>query len=291
MGQKIGPIFMIIVLLLIALYTALYTVDQTDQAILIQLGKPIGGTISAGLHIKIPFIQKVVIFENRLLDYDALTTEILSADKKNLKVDKYAKWRIVDPLKFYKTVRDIEGALLRLDDIIDSEVRMELGRHMMIDIISKPRANIMDAVRKRSDAWAQNYGVSVIDVRIKRIDLHHKNQAAVYERMRAERERQAKKYRSEGQGEALKIKAIADREKALILAEAHRKAEVIRGQADAEATRIYAEAFEQDPEFFDLMRTLEASCKALDDNAIFVISPEHEFLRFMKKSGANLGPD
>lgn len=291
MGQKIGPIFMIIVLLLIALYTALYTVDQTDQAILIQLGKPIGGTISAGLHIKIPFIQKVVIFENRLLDYDAPTTEILSADKKNLKVDKYAKWRIVDPLKFYKTVRDIEGVLLRLDDIIDSEVRMELGRHRMIDIISKPRTNIMDAVRKRSDAWAQNYGVSVIDIRIKRIDLHHKNQAAVYERMRAERERQAKKYRSEGQGEALKIKAIADREKALILAEAHRKAEVIRGQADAEATRIYAEAFEQDPEFFDLMRTLEASRKALDDNAIFVISPEHEFLRFMKKSGANLGPD
>jgi membrane protease subunit HflC len=291
MGQKIGPIFMIIVLLLIALYTALYTVDQTDQAILIQLGKPIGGTISPGLHIKIPFIQKVVILENRLLDYDALTTEILSADKKNLKVDKYAKWRIVDPLKFYKTVRDIEGALLRLDDIIDSEIRMELGRHMMIDIISKPRADIMDAVRKRSDAWAQNYGISVIDVRIKRIDLHQENQAAVYERMRTERDRQAKKYRSEGQGEALKIKAIADRERAVILAEAHRKAEVIRGQADAEATRIYAEAFEQDPEFFDLMRTLEASRKALDDNAIFIMSPEHEFLRFMKKSGANLGPD
>jgi membrane protease subunit HflC len=291
MGQKVGPILMIIVLLLIALFSAFYIVDQTEQAILVQLGKPISGTLAPGLHIKIPFIQKIIVFDKRLLDYDALPAEMLSADKKNLKLDIYAKWRIVDPLKFYKTVRNIDGALLRLDDIIDSEIRMELGRHMMIDIISKPRAKIMDEVQKRSNVWAENYGISVIDVRIKRIDLPHENRQAVYERMRTERDRQAKKYRAEGQGEALKIKAAADREKTIILAEARRKAQVLRGQGDAEATRIYAEAFGQDPEFFNLVRTLEASRKALDDKTIFVMSPENEFLRFMKQSGADFGPD
>jgi membrane protease subunit HflC len=291
MGQKVGPILIITVLLLIALFSAFYTVDQTEQAILVQLGKPISGTLAPGLHIKIPFIQKVIVFDKRLLDHDALPAEMLSADKKNLKLDIYTKWRIVDPLKFYKTVRNIDGARLRLDDIIDSEIRMELGRHMMIDIISKPRAEIMDEVKKRSNVWAENYGISVIDVRIKRVDLPHENRQAVYERMRTERDRQAKKYRSEGQAEALKIKATADREKTIILAEAHRKAQVIRGQGDAEATRIYAEAFGQDPEFFNLIRTLEAYRKALDDKTIFVMSPENEFLQFMKNSGANFGPD
>ena len=291
MGQKVGPILIIIVLLLIALFSAFYTVDQTEQAILVQLGRPISEKITPGLHIKIPFIQKIIVFDRRLLDYDASPAEILSADKKNLKVNIYAKWRIVDPLKFYMTVRNINGALIRLDDIIDSEIRMELGRHMMIDIISKPRAEIMGEVKKRSNEWAENYGISVIDVRIKRIDLPHENRQAVYERMRAERDRQAKKYRSEGQEEALKIKAVADREKTVILAEARRKAQVIRGQGDAEAARIYAQAFEQDTEFFNLMRTLEASRKALDEKTIFVMSPEFEFLRFMKKSGAKFDDD
>jgi membrane protease subunit HflC len=291
MGQKAGPVLMIIVLLLIALFSAFYIVDQTEQAILVQLGKPISGTLTPGLHIKIPFIQKVIVFDKRLLGYDAPPAEMLSADKNNLKLDIYAKWRIADPLKFYKTVRNIDGALLRLDDTIDSEIRMELGRHLMIDIISKPRAKIMDEVKKRSNVWAENYGIGVIDVRIKRIDLPLENRQAVYERMRAERDRQAKKYRSEGREEALKIKAAADREKAIILAEARRKAQVLRGQGDAEATRIYAEAFEQDREFFNLIRTLEASRKALSDKTIFVMSPDYELLRFIKRSGANLGTD
>jgi membrane protease subunit HflC len=291
MGQKIGPILTIIVLLLIALYSAFYTVDQSEQAILVQLGSPAGGTIGPGLHIKIPLIQKIVFFERRLLGYDTTPAEILSADKKNLEVTNYAKWKIVDPLKFYTTVRDMTGALLRLGDIIDSEVRMELGRHVMSDIISKPRADIMDPVKERSDKWAQNFGIRIVDVRIKRINLPEENRQAVYERMQTERERQAKKYRSEGQGEALKVKAAADRERTIILAEADRNAQVLRGQGDAEAARIYAEAYEQDPGFFDFTRTLEASRKALDDKTTLVISPDYEFLRFMKKSGAKLGPE
>jgi membrane protease subunit HflC len=291
MGQKVGPVLIVIVLLLGALYSSVYTVDQTERAVLVQLGRPADETIGPGLHIKIPIIQKIIHFENRLLDYDVPRTEILSADKKYLTIESYAKWRVVDPLKFYTTMRDIEGALLRLGDVIDSEIRMELGRRMMIDILSKPRIDMMDAVKKRSNEWARNCGISVIDVRIKRIDLPPQNQQAVYARMKAERDRQARQYLAEGQEEAIKIKAAADSERTIILAEAYRKADWIRGQGDAEAARIYAEAFAQDPEFFDFTRTLEASRNALQDQSILVISPEYEFLRFMKKSGAKFGED
>ena len=291
MGQKVGPVLIIIVLLLGALYSSFYTVDQTERAVLVQLGRPSEETIGPGLHIKIPIIQKIILFENRLLDYDAPRTEIFSADKKNLTIESYAKWRVVDPLKFYTSVGDIKGALLRLGDVIDSEIKMELGRRMMIDILAKPRTDMMDAVKKRSNEWARNCGISVVDVRIKRIDLPPQNQQAVYARMKAERDRQARQYLAEGQEEAIKIKAAADSEKTVILAEAYRKADSIRGQGDAEAARIYAKAFAQDPEFFDLTRTLEASRKALQDQTILVISPEYEFLRFMKKSGAKFGED
>ncbi|UCD82339.1 MAG: protease modulator HflC [Desulfobacterales bacterium] len=286
MGQKSGPILLIIALLLAALYASFYVVDQTEQAILIQVGEPIGETIGPGLHIKIPIIQQVVIFENRLLDYVAAPAEMLTADKKSLKLNTYAKWRITDPLKFYKTVRDIGGGLARLGDMIDSEIRMELGRYVMIDILFKSRSEILEALRKRCDEGAQAYGMRVIDVRIKRIDLPPENQQAVYARMRAERGREAKKYRSEGQEQALGIRATADRDRTIILAEAQRKAQAIRGQGDAEAARIYAEAFGQDPEFFELTRTLQATRKALDDKTILMISPDYEFLKFMKKSGA-----
>lgn len=291
MGQKAGPVLIIIVLLLGALYSSFYTVDQTERAVLVQLGRPAEETIGPGLHIKIPIIQKIIPFDNRLLDYDAPRTEIFTADKKNLTIESYAKWRVVDPLKFYTTVRDIEGAQLRLGDVIDSEIKMEFGRRTMIDILAKPRTDMMNAVKKRSGEWARNCGISVVDARIKRIDLPLQNQQAVYARMKAERDRQARQYLAEGQEEAIKIRAAADSERTVMLAEAYRKADSIRGQGDAEAARIYAEAFAQDPEFFDLMRTLEASRKALQDQTILVISPEYEFLRFMKKSGAKLGGD
>jgi membrane protease subunit HflC len=291
MGQRIGPILIVIALLLSALYTSFYTVEQIESAILIQLGQPAEKTIEPGLHIKIPFIQKIIFFDNRLLNYDAPRAEILSADKKNLIIKNFAKWRIENPLKFYQTMRDMDGALLRLGDVIDSEIRLELGRHVMIDILSKPRADIMDAVKQRINKWAQNGGLSVVDVRIKRIDLPPENQEAVYARMKAERDRIAGQYRAEGQEAALMIKAAADSERAILLAEAHRKAQVIKGQGDAEAARIYAEAFSQDPEFFDFMRTIEASRNALGDKTILMMSPDNELLRYMKKSGAEFGDD
>jgi membrane protease subunit HflC len=168
---------------------------------------------------------------------------------------------------------------------------MELGRYVMIDILTEARAEILAAVRARCDEWARNYGISVVDVRIKRIDLPPENQQAVYARMRAERDRQAKKYRSEGQEAAIGIRATADRERTIILAEAYRKAHTIQGQGDAEAARIFAAAFEQDPEFFDFIRTLEASRKALANDTMLVMSPQSELLRFMKESGAKFEDD
>jgi membrane protease subunit HflC len=286
MGQKIGPILLLIALLLIALNSAFYTVDQSEHALVLQLGKPVREKVGPGLHIKIPFIQEVIYFESRLLDYDAAPAEILTADKKNVRVASYAKWRIVNPLDFYNTLRSMEGALLRLDDIIYAEIRMELGRHTMVDILSRHRRDIMDAITKRSDAYALKYGISVVDVRIKRADLPRENENAVYGRMKAERERQAREYRSEGREEAVKIKAGAEEERAVILAEAYRKAQVIQGEGDAKATQIYAGAYGQDPDFFNLLRTLETSRKALKDNTVLVVSPEYEFLQFMKSSGA-----
>lgn len=284
MGKKIGPAIVVIIVLLFVLGSVFFTVDETMQAIVLQLGKPVGGIKGPGIHLKIPFIQDVNYFEKRLLDYDAAPAEILTADKKNLVVDNYAKWNIIDPLKFYKTVKNVQGAQARLDDIIYAELRVELGRHIMSDIITTLRSDIMTSVTERSNNKAKDYGISVRDVRMKRADLPQENERAVFGRMRTERERQAKKYRSEGQEESIKIQAAADRERTIILAEAYRKAEILKGEGDAEATRIYAESFGQDPEFFQFTRSLETYRNALDPNTTVVLSPDDEFLKYFKQS-------
>lgn len=284
MGKKFAPIIVLIVAVLIGVNAAFFVVDQTQQAIIVQLGKPVGEVKGPGLHFKIPFIQEVILFENRILDYDAAPAEILTKDKKNLVVDNYAKWRIVDPLKFYKSVRNINGALARLDDIVYAELRVELGRQNMSDIISKLRSQLMEVVTKASDQSAREYGISVVDVRIKRADLPKENERAVFGRMRTERERQAKRYRSEGQEAALKIRAEADREKTIILAEAYRQSQELRGVGDAEAARIYADAYNQDPEFYSFVRSLESYRKAIDEKTTLVMSQEDEFLKYLTNS-------
>jgi membrane protease subunit HflC len=284
MGKKLGPAIVVIIVLLFVLGSVFFTVDETMQAIVLQLGKPVGGVRGPGLHLKIPFVQDVNYFEKRLLDYDASPAEILTADKKNLVVDNYAKWNITDPLKFYKTVKNIQGAQARLDDIIYAEIRVELGRHIMSDIITTVRSDIMARVTERSDKKAKDYGISVRDVRMKRADLPQENERAVFGRMRTERERQAKKYRSEGQEESIKIQAEADKERTIILAEAYRKSQILKGEGDAEATRIYAESFGQDLEFFEFTRSLETYRNALDPNTTVVLSPDDEFLKYFKKS-------
>ncbi|MFH1139662.1 MAG: protease modulator HflC [Pseudomonadota bacterium] len=284
MNRKFGIIVTAAVIGLAVLNSAFFIVDQTKQAIVVQLGNPVGGVKGPGLHFKIPIIQEVIFFENRILNYDAAPAEILTEDKKNLVVDNYAKWRITNPLVFYKAVRNVGGALQRLDDIIFAELRVELGRHPMIQIISQKRSILMEAVTKRSDDKARAYGISVLDVRIKRADLPKENERAVFGRMRTERERQAKKYRSEGQEAALKLRSEADREKTVILAEAYRKSQELRGLGDAEATRVYAEAYNLDAEFFNFQRSLEAYRTSFDSGTTMILSPRDEFLQYMDNS-------
>ena len=284
MNKKITSALIIVIVLIIAVNMTIFTVDQTEQAIVVMLGKPVGDVRGPGLHFKLPIVQEVIYFENRLLEYDAAPAEILTEDKKTLMLDNYSRWRIADPLLFYKTVKNIPGAQSRLDDIIYAQLRVELGRHPLTDIVSKVRSDVMERVTARSKKIAVEYGIDVVDVRIKRADLPPENENAVYGRMRAERERQAKKYRSEGQEESLKIKAEADKDRTIILAEAYEKSETIKGEGDAEALKIYADAFGKDITFFSFLKTLEANEKSMKDNTTLVLSPQSEFLQYLDKS-------
>lgn len=284
MKKSMYAVGIAIVVLLIVINAAFYTVDQTEDTIIVQLGKPVRVVLEPGLHIRIPFIQQITYFDNRILEYDAAPAEILTEDKKNLVVDNYSKWKIKAPLKFYKTVRNELGAQSRLDDIIYSQLRVELGLHTLHEIVSELRYDIMKKVTIKSNTIAQDYGIEVVDVRIKRADLPPENERYVFERMKAERERQAKKYRSEGQEEALKVRAGADKEKTIILAEAYKTAEQSRGDGDAKAIKIYAQAFKQDPEFYSFIRSLDAYKKSLKKGTVMVLSPDLEFFKYLKSS-------
>ena len=274
----------IVVLLIILGSSAFYTVDQTEYALVIELGKPVRVVKEPGLHLKIPFIQNVTYFERWLLIYDSSASEIVTKDKKKLVVDNYAQWRVVDPLKFYQTVRNEIGAQARLDDIIFSKLREELGKHDLADIVAKTRASLMEEVTRKSDDAVRDFGIKIVDVRIKRADLPPENEKAVYGRMKAEREREAKRYRSEGEEKALEIRAMAEKEKTIILSEAARKSQVLRGEGDAIATKIYAEAFSKDADFFDFLRSMESYKRSFKKGDILILSPESEYLRYIKES-------
>ena len=280
--KKMAPILIVLFVLLVGVTQSFFTVFETQKAIVLQLGKPTGETIAPGLHFKLPFMQNVIFFDARILEYDAQPAEILTSDKKTLVVDNYSKWRIANPLHFYRTVRTIAGGQARLDDIVYSQLREALGRHSLTEIVSGKRGFIMEQVTKNSSRRLAEYGIEVVDVRIKRTDLPPENERAIYGRMRAERERTAKQYRSEGQEEAAKIRSTANRERTVILAEAKRKAEVLRGDGDAAATAVYANALEQGPEFYSFKRSMEAYQRSFGSNTKILLTPEDPFLKFMR---------
>ena len=259
-----------------------FIVDVTQTAIVVQLGKPVRTVIEPGLQFKIPFIQNVIHFDKRLLDYDTTSQDVITQDKKTLLLDNFAKWRIKDPLKVYEAFQTQQAALGRLDDIIYSELRVELGRHDLVEIVSTARSKIMETVTARANVKAAAYGIELDDVRIKRADLPEQNEKAVFTRMEAEREREAKRYRSEGAEEAQKIRSEAEKEREIILAEAYKISQTNMGEGDAKAFRIYAQAYQNDVEFFEFMRTMEAYKKALDKETTLVLSPDSEFLKYLK---------
>ena len=266
----------------ILLQQSLFIVQQTQQALVIQLGHPLDKVYRPGLHMKLPFIQNVVYFDARILDYDARPAEALTSDLKSMVLDNYARWKIVDPLRFYRTMRTEANAQARLDAVIYSQIRAHIGRHTLTEVVNDKRTAIMDSVTEKTSQQMNEFGIKIVDVRIKRTDLPAENQRAIFDRMRAERERQATQYRSEGAEESTKIRSEADKERALILAEANKTSQVLRGEGDAEAARIYAEAFSKSPEFFSFQRGLEALRKSLGENTRMVLTPDSPLLQPIK---------
>ena len=281
MSKKAIAVTILVIFILVGMKGALFTVDEREQAIILQLGKHVRTIQEPGLYFKVPLVQNVLRFEDRILEYDASAAKIITADKKHLMVDNYARWKIIDPLKFYETVRNEFGAQARLDDIVFSEIREELARHTLTEVVSLRREMLMDRVAEQCDQKAREYGIQVIDVRIKRADLPREVTHSVYARMQAERERIAKKYRSEGEEEAVKIRAKADRERTILLAESYRKAEILRGAGDARAIKIYARAFGKDPEFYSFLRTLEVYRKSLAEGTTIVLSSDSELFQYL----------
>jgi len=277
-------LIVIISLLLIVVYTTVFTVDERQQVVILQLGKPVRTITDPGLNFKLPApFQNAVTFDDRLLEYDVAPEEVLSKDKKTLIVDNYVRWKIKDPLLFLQTVQAIPNAVTRLDDIVYSELRRELGTHNMSEIITETREEIMDIVTKASDTATDPYGIEVVDVRIKRVDLPRENEESIYARMEAERKRQANKFRSEGEEEAQKIRAATDKDKTIILANSYKEAEEIRGDGEARALEIYANAFSKDADFYEFMRTLEAYKKVIDGKTTLVLPADSKLFKTLNE--------
>lgn len=272
----------LLILGVVALFalSTIIIVDETEQMVILQFGKPVRTLKDPGLNWKLPApFQTSNSFEKRLLEYDVPPEEILSRDKKSLIIDNYVRWRITDPLLFLQTVKAIPTAKTRLDDIVYSELRQELGTHDMVEIITENRELIMDKVTIASNEETSKYGIEVVDVRIRRVDLPQENEASIYARMEAERKRQANKFRSEGEEEAQKIRAATDRDKTVLLADAYKEAQEIRGEGEAKALDIYANSFSKSPDFYEFIRTLETYEKIIDDKTTLVLPIDSKLLK------------
>jgi membrane protease subunit HflC len=271
--------------------SALFTVHQTQQALVLQFGNPKRIITEPGLHVKIPFIQNAIYIDRRVLDYDAISEEVILGDQKRLVVDAFARYRIVDPLRFYQSVGTEAVFRGRINTILDASLRKALGEVPLFTVLSEDRSELMQRIRDQANVEARQFGIDVIDVRIKRADLPAENSQAIYRRMQTEREREAKELRAQGAEMAQRIRARADRERVVLLAEARKEAQIARGEGDGEAVRIFAEAFGQDIDFFSFYRSMQAYRGALgDDNTSFVLSPDSEFFRYFGSSSPALPP-
>ena len=283
MSRNLSKTGVIIALLAVGtIFLSTYIVDKTQYAIEILLGDPVDIVMEPGLNFKLPFVSRIIFMENRLQDYDADPGAVFTKDKKEMKVDTYSKWRVSDPLKFYETVRTTNGAHARLDDIIYSQTREVLGQHTLIEIVSGNRKEIREGITLRSRKNAEKFGIEILDVRIKRADLPEQNSQAVFGRMNAERRRQAKLYRSEGEEESLKIRSDADRERVEIIAEAKKINEETRGGADAEATKIYADAYQKDTDFFKFLRSHDVYRDSLQEGTTLLMDAQSKFFKYLR---------
>ena len=272
------------VIAIVILSSSMFVVNMTQSAIVLELSKPKETIVEPGLYFKIPFFLRVRYFSNQLLDNDSSPAEVITKDKKNLLLDNFTMFRIIDPLKFLETVRGEQGARARLDDIVYSELRVEIGQHNLTSIVTGTRDAIMAKVTTEANKKAAEYGLEVIEVRIKRTDLPPEIANSIFNRMRTERERIAMEYRSEGKEEATKIRAETDKEKTILVAEAYKKEQTIRGEGDGMSTKIYADAFNKDPKFYSFMRSMEAYKQSLKTDTTLLMSEDSDFLGFLNKS-------
>jgi len=278
---------------LLLVYLTFYTTRETEFALITQFGRPVRTVVNAGLHVKWPF-QSILRFDRRLRVYNPRPAEFLTRDKKNLVIENYVAWRIEDPDRFVKSVGDTSSAEMRLHDIIWSGLSAALGTLDLESLVSASAdkvqtAAMLDALTTHADLTALGqYGIRVVDVRIKRLNLPEQNKQSVFARMRAERERIAMQYRAEGEEQALVIRANADREKEAILSAAYKDAEKIRGGGDAEATRIYGQAYSKNPRFYKLVRTLESYKKVLDDKTTIILNSDSALLKVLTQGEAGV---
>lgn len=260
---------------------SLFTVDQTEQALVVRLGKPVDIERNPGLHTKVPFVDTVLYYDTRLLPLEPPLEQIILGDQKRLEVQVYARYQITDPLLYYQSVRTLEQARSQLTQIVSSALRRALGQVMLTALLSEERRHITDVVLQESILKAKPLGITIADVRIRRADLPPETSQAIYDRMKSERQRQAKELRAQGFEWAQQIQSRADRDRTVILSQAQRQSLTTRGQGDAEANRIYAQAFGRDPKFFEFYRAMQTYRQALaDSNPTLVLSPNSELLKY-----------
>jgi len=281
-----------LVALLFVAASSLFTVHQTQQVLITQFGQPIRVINEPGLNMRIPFIQSVIVFDRRLLDFDAPGEEVILGDQRRLVVDSFTRYRITDPLLFFQTVGASESGIRgRLNSIVTSALRRVLGNEPLLGVLSADRTRIMTEIRTQVNEEARRFGIEVTDVRIRRADLPDENTAAILNRMQSERERVAREARAEGAEVAARVRAGAERERTVILAEAEAQGQILRGQGEEEAIRIFADAFQRDPAFFQFWRTMQAYREAFSEGSTrLILSPDSEFFRFFRESPATLAP-
>ena len=268
------------------LFYSMYTVHQTKQVLVLQLGKFIKQVDQPGLHFKMPFLQNVMSYERRVLEVDPPKEQVILSDQKRLDVDAYLRYRISDPLKFFESVRDERVAASRLGNVVNSTLRRVLGNVTLLEVLSEGRAKVMSDIRDAVNTVAKPLGIEIVDVRIRRADLPEQAAQAVFARMRSEREREAREARAQGFEKGQRIRASADRERTVLIAEAEKESEIARGAGDKQSYRIAAEAYGKDPEFYGFYRSMQAYRKAFQgDDTTMVLSPDSEFFRYFGAFG------
>jgi membrane protease subunit HflC len=281
----------VIVALGITAFSSIFVIRMGEQALVTQFGDPRREVKDPGLHFKLPFIQEVVYFDKRILDFDANAEEIPTSDQKQLVVDSFARYRIVEPLAFYQTVSNESNAQSQLNNIISSNLREIFGQSSLATLMTAKRAELLIAISKAVDTGSRHLGIEVVDVRIKRVDLPEENSQAIFRRMQTQREQEARQIRAEGDRDARRIRADADKQQRIIIADAKKTGEILRGEGDAGATKLYNDAYGRDRDFFDFFRSMQAMSKGLTgDSTRYVGPPKGDFYRFFQSGeGSDVG--